>query len=138
MLVGIHDNTVVAVYDIDLTGTAYIDGKFRFAGTPSTAWAHLVGQPNPGKAWGQQGYARSVCSTSTLCYLCGAPSAILSPGDHPDPGHLEVYCDNCNCERSPATTFSPSRTRWPAANVTMWSASCGRCFGTAEDRHHLP
>lgn len=60
VLVGVYDNTVVAVYDVDLAATVYVDGKVRFAGTPSTAWAHLVGQPNPGKPWGQQGYARNV------------------------------------------------------------------------------
>jgi hypothetical protein len=44
----------VAVYDIDLAGTVYVEGKVRFAGTPSTAWAHLVGHPNPGKPWGSR------------------------------------------------------------------------------------
>ncbi|MEH1124771.1 hypothetical protein [Micromonospora sp. CPCC 206061] len=36
--------------------------------------------------------------TRFLCYFCGATSAILSFGDHPDPGRIEVYCDNTGCD----------------------------------------
>jgi hypothetical protein len=74
ILVGVYDNTIVRVYDVDLAGTGYVAGKVRFAGTPSKAWAHLVGQPNPGKPWGQQGYARSVQYINT---------AVVAGGDVP-------------------------------------------------------
>ncbi|MEU7802767.1 hypothetical protein AB0B10_26245 [Micromonospora arborensis] len=74
VLAGVYNNTVVAAYDIDLAATRYVDGKVQFAGVPSTTWAHLVGQPNPGKPWGQQGYARNVQ------YL---DSAVVASGEVP-------------------------------------------------------
>lgn len=55
-LLGVYDNTVVAAYDI--TGHSRgADDKVTFTGTPSAAWAHLVGQPTPAKPWGTQGDA---------------------------------------------------------------------------------
>ncbi|MEV4212545.1 hypothetical protein [Micromonospora sp. NPDC049662] len=74
VLAGVYDNTVVAVYDIDLANTHFVGGKVRFAGSPSTSWAHLIGQPNPGKQWGQQGYARNVQYVDT---------AVVAGGDVP-------------------------------------------------------
>lgn len=74
VVAGVYDNTVVAVFDVDPTTTAYVDGKVRFGGTPSTAWAHLIGQPNPGRPWGQRGYARSVQYVDT---------AVVAGGDVP-------------------------------------------------------
>ncbi|GGM22989.1 hypothetical protein ACFFX1_10805 [Dactylosporangium sucinum] len=60
VVAGVYNNTIVAVFDVDLSRTDLLGGKVRFAGTPSRTWASLVGQPNPGKPWGQQGYARNV------------------------------------------------------------------------------
>ncbi|WP_425824611.1 hypothetical protein [Streptomyces fractus] len=60
VLLGIYDNTVVSAFD--LTGPAARDaeGRVTFTGTPSEAWAHLVGMPNPGKPWGVRGMARPI------------------------------------------------------------------------------
>jgi hypothetical protein len=80
VLVGVYDNTVVAVYDVDLAATAYVDGKVQFAGTPSKAWAHLVGQPNPGKPWGQQGYARNVQYLDTAVVAGGDVPVVATEG----------------------------------------------------------
>lgn len=81
VLAGVHENTVVAVYDVDLAATSYVDGKVRFAGRPSTAWAHLVGQPNPGRPWGQRGYARSVQYLDTTVVAGGdVPVTAAEPG----------------------------------------------------------
>ncbi|HEY3505957.1 MAG TPA: hypothetical protein VGN37_24620 [Actinocatenispora sp.] len=61
VLVGIYRNTVVAVYDIDHEKTQTVaGGKTRFGGTPSAGWSHLLGQPNPGEAWGPGGFAKPV------------------------------------------------------------------------------
>jgi hypothetical protein len=81
LLAGIYENTVVAVFDVDLAATGYVDGKVRFAGSPSTAWAHLVGQPNPGRPWGQRGYARSVQYLDTAVAAGGdVPVTAAAPG----------------------------------------------------------
>ena len=59
VLVGVYDNTVVTAYHID-GWTRDTDGRVTFrAGQtdPPDRWAHLIGQPNPGKPWGAQGDA---------------------------------------------------------------------------------
>lgn len=79
VVAGVYDNTVVAVFDVDLAATAYVDGKVRFAGTPSEAWAHLIGQVNPGRPWGQRGYARSVQYLDTAVVAGGDVAVVASP-----------------------------------------------------------
>src|SRR5258707_210427 len=65
VVLGIFDNTVVSAYDID--GWDRTDeGRVRFTGAPSTRQAHLVGTPNPGKAWGVKGMARPVQYLDTV------------------------------------------------------------------------
>ena len=79
VVAGVYDNTVVAVFDVDLAATAYVDGKVHFAGTPSEAWAHLIGQANPGRPWGQRGYARSVQYVDTAVVAGGDVPVVASP-----------------------------------------------------------
>ncbi len=80
VLGAVHENVIVAVYDIDPDATTFVDkNTVRFAGVPSTRWAHLIGQPNPGRAWGRRGYARNVQYLDT---------AVVAGGDvtaHPTP-----------------------------------------------------
>jgi hypothetical protein len=56
VLLAVFNNVVVAAYDIS-DYTRGEDNKVTFAGQDSPSWAHLVGQPNPGKHWGRQGDA---------------------------------------------------------------------------------
>ena len=72
VLAGVYGNTIVAVYDIDPAQTAYVQGKVRFGGKPSTAWAHLVGQHNPGEPWGRDGFSGSVQFVDTGVVAGGA------------------------------------------------------------------
>jgi hypothetical protein len=51
VLLAVFNNVVVAAYDIS-DYTRGEDNKVTFAGQDSPSWAHLVGQPNPGKHWG--------------------------------------------------------------------------------------
>ncbi|MFZ3591971.1 hypothetical protein [Streptomyces sp. BH104] len=75
VLLGIYDNTVVSAFD--LTGPAVRDaeGRVTFTGSPSQDWAHLVGMPNPGKAWGVRGMARPIQYLETTA-LTGALAPI--------------------------------------------------------------
>lgn len=42
---------------------------------------------------------RQPTNTATRCPFCGADTAILSAHDDPDdPGRVELYCDNGNCD----------------------------------------
>jgi hypothetical protein len=56
VLLAVYDNKVVAVYDIE-GHTRGEKNKVTFVGHKSQAWAHVIGQPNPAKHWGQQGDA---------------------------------------------------------------------------------
>jgi len=81
VLVGIYRNTVVAVYDIDPEKTTTVTGgATRFGGTPSSAWSHLVGQPNPGEAWGPGGYTKPVQYLDTRTVNLSASSADVFGG----------------------------------------------------------
>ncbi|GAA4203391.1 hypothetical protein [Actinocatenispora rupis] len=76
VLLGIYRNTVIAVYDLDLAKTQVLPGgKTRFGGTPSTTWGHLLGQPNPGQPWGNDGYAKPVQYLDTRAAGQVAPQA---------------------------------------------------------------
>ena len=73
VLLAIYDNTVVAAYDIE-GHRRDEDNKVIFDGKESHAWAHLIGQPNPGKHWGRQGDAWPVRYIDT---------AVVAGGDVP-------------------------------------------------------
>ncbi|WP_411146840.1 hypothetical protein [Streptomyces sp. x-80] len=74
VVAGIHDNTVVGVYDV--TGwTRDADEWVTFTGTPSAAWAHLIGTPNPGKPWGVRGMARPIQYLDTSVLINGTVAA---------------------------------------------------------------
>ena len=79
VLVGLYRNTIVGVYDIDHAKTEYVQGKVKFAGAPSTAWAHVVGKHNPGRPWMQgSGDLVQYLNTSTVRFteapVAGAPA----------------------------------------------------------------
>lgn|SRR2546430_980670 len=73
VLLAVFDNTVVAAYDIE-GHTRGEDNRVTFTGEKSRAWAHLVGQPNPGTHWGRQGDAWPVRYVDT---------AVVATGDVP-------------------------------------------------------
>ncbi len=73
VLLAVFNNVVVAAYDIE-GHTRDGDNRVTFAGRKSQAWAHLVGQPNPGKHWGRQGDAWPVRYVDT---------AVVASGDVP-------------------------------------------------------
>ncbi len=73
VLLAVFDNTVVAAYDIE-DHERDADKKVTFTGKDSKTWAHLVGQPNPGKHWGRQGDAWPVRYIDT---------AVVAGGDVP-------------------------------------------------------
>jgi hypothetical protein len=73
VLLAVFDNTVVATYDIE-GHTRGDDNRVTFTGEKSQAWAHLVGQPNPGTHWGRQGDAWPVRYVDT---------AVVTTGDVP-------------------------------------------------------
>jgi len=66
VLFGIYDNTIVSAFVIDdyvmLPDPSGEKRKARvqFAGHEEPAWSQYVGTPNPGRHWGDRGYARSV------------------------------------------------------------------------------
>lgn len=60
VVVGIYDNSVVSVYDIDGTQRDQTTNRVVFVGRPSKKWSFLLGQPNPGRPWGRQGDTRPV------------------------------------------------------------------------------
>lgn len=97
VLVGLYRNTVVAAYDIDQLATTLTEGGARFAGKPSTDWAHLVGQSNPGKPWSPQGHPEPVqFLDSTLVPRTAAGAAAVAaggPGGPGGPGGHQVALD---------------------------------------------
>lgn len=70
VLLAVFDNIVVAAYDIE-EHTRDEDNRVTFTGNKSQAWAHLVGQPNPGKHWGRQGDAWPVRYVDTAIVTGG-------------------------------------------------------------------
>ncbi len=70
VLLAVFDNIVVAAYDIE-GHTRDEDKKVTFIGNKSQAWAHLVGQPNPGTHWGRQGDAWPVRYVDTAIVTGG-------------------------------------------------------------------
>lgn len=73
VLLAVFNNVVVAAYDIE-GHTRDEENKVIFTGKKSQTWAHLVGEPNPGKHWGRQGDAWPVRYIDT---------AIVASGDVP-------------------------------------------------------
>ncbi|MEV0732361.1 hypothetical protein [Polymorphospora sp. NPDC050346] len=64
VVLGVFENVVVAAYDI--TGHSRdAENKVIFTGTPSTTWAHLIGQPTPAAPWGRRGDAWPVRTVAT-------------------------------------------------------------------------
>jgi hypothetical protein len=71
VLLAAFDNVVVAAYDIVDHERDPDTKKVTFEARKSEAWGHLVGQPNPGKHWGQQGDAWPVRYVDTTVVADG-------------------------------------------------------------------
>jgi hypothetical protein len=60
VVAGIYDNVIVSIYDVTGWTRDPATGRVTFQGHPSKSWSDLIGAPNPGRPWGDRGYARSV------------------------------------------------------------------------------
>lgn len=80
VVAGIFDNTVVSVYDITAAQRDPDNQRVIFTGTPSKAWANLLGQPNPGRPWGRPGDTRPIQYIDTAVVAGGTVPVELVTG----------------------------------------------------------
>lgn len=65
ILLGIYDNVIVSAYAIDGHFRNRESRRVTFAGHETEETQQFIGQPNPGRQWGVQGYARAVQALTT-------------------------------------------------------------------------